>query len=502
MQNYRDKQAEEEMSSASESDLEDLTPPMGSQGQTLQAPVTVSSSQEKKYNYSPRFNPPMSNGGGRMHMNMPMNMNINVDSSVMSTRNPLNTISAPSRTVYLGNTPPNMSIETLLDHVSSGVIEDCKILMDKNCAFITFLDEKSALLFHSDSILKRLNINGNDIKIGWGKTNLMDPLVATRIKYETVTRNVYIGNLIKGEENIVAKLKDDFVTFGTIDCINYLPEKGIAFIHFSSILSAIHAVDKIRDLNESYRNKKIHFGKDRCAYITKLQQYNAAQFLGINTDDLSSVKQLNDRDFITNTLLQQSAATAAIATSAGGPNNLGNRTIFLGNLPRITKIEDICNVVRGGILQSIKLIPDKNICFITFIDPTAAAQFYAMTSLHGLIIHKRRCKIGWGKHSGPLSNKIYAAVSHGASRNIYLGNLQWNESNILINEDYLRHIFSQYGEVEQINYLPERNCCFINFTNINNALTAMEKIEKNPEFQDLKINFGKDRCGNIPHQIH
>jgi hypothetical protein len=35
--------------------------------------------------------------------------------------------------------------------------------------FISFLDSSSATHFHSDAILKKLAIKGNDIKIGWGK---------------------------------------------------------------------------------------------------------------------------------------------------------------------------------------------------------------------------------------------------------------------------------------------------------------------------------------------
>lgn len=494
-------------------EVDEFTPPMR---QTLQAPVTVSSSHEKKYNKSPRGPPNQNNNinysnNYNNHNNNNNNNNngfMEPNTSVMSAPNPLNFINAPSRTVYLGNIPKDMTIEKLLDHVSCGVVEDCKILTIKNCAFITFIDENSALLFHSDSILKRLNIDGNDIKIGWGKSNLMDPIVAKRMKMDGATRNIYIGNLNinnDGHKDIFSeeKLRKDFEQFGTIDCIKYIPEKGIAFIHFTSIIAAVHAVDKISERRPLYADKKISFGKDRCAFITKLQQYNAAQFLGLNTENIGSIKQLNDRDFITNTLLQQAAATAAIATSAGGPNNLGNRTIYLGNLMKSTKIEDICNVVRGGILQNIKLIPDKNICFITFVDPTAAAQFYAMSSLHGLTIHKKRCKIGWGKHSGPLPNDISTAVGHGASRNIYVGNIDWDkpDNKEYFNEDNLRHIFEKYGEVEQINFLPEKNCCFINFTNINTATIAIDQIQQLPEFHNLKINFGKDRCGNIPQQI-
>lgn len=429
--------------------------------------------------------------------------NANTSFSTQSTlqiTNPLNFTSAPSRTVYLGNIPPNATIKELLDHVRSGVVDEIKILPEKMCAFISFVDENAALLFHSDAILKRLNIDGRDIKIGWGKSARMDPMVAAKIATDNASRNVYIGHLnddpIVTDENI---LRRDLSQFGEIDTIKFVKEKGIAFIHFDSIATAISVVTNLPNINPIYSKKRVYYGKDRCAFITKTQQHNAAQFLGVQSG-IDKLAQFNDREFISNALLQQSAAAAAIATSAGGPNNLGNRTIYLGNLPKDIKVEEICNVVRGGLLQNIKLLSDRFVCFITFIDPTAAAQFYAMSSLHGLTIQKKRCKVGWGKHSGPLPNALALAVGSGASRNVYIGNIDMNNREFF-NEKNLRSIFRQYGEVEQINFLPERRCCFVNFTNINNAILCLDKIKSLPAFENLKINFGKDRCGNVPHQI-
>lgn len=73
-----------------------------------------------------------------------------------------------SRTVYLGNIPADTPAEEILNHVRSGQIESVRLLPEKNCAFISFLDSSSATHFHSDAILKKLAIKGHDIKIGWG----------------------------------------------------------------------------------------------------------------------------------------------------------------------------------------------------------------------------------------------------------------------------------------------------------------------------------------------
>ncbi|KAH3585764.1 hypothetical protein KXW50_009280 [Aspergillus fumigatus] len=401
-------------------------------------------------------------------------------------------LSGTSRTVYLGNIPAETSAEEILNHVRSGQIESVRLLPDKNCAFISFLDSNSATHFHSDAILKKLAIKGNDIKVGWGKPSQVPTSVALAVQQSGASRNVYLGNL--PEELTEDELREDLGKFGPIDTVKIVREKAIGFVHFLSISNAMKAVSQLPQEAKWQAPRRVFYGKDRCAYVSKTQQQNAAQFLGI-APGYAHILNSADRDLITNALAQQSVAAAAVATSAGGVNNLGNRTIYLGNIHPETTIEEICNVVRGGLLHHIRYIPDKHICFVTFIDPTSAASFYALSNLQGLMIHNRRLKIGWGKHSGPLPPAIALAVSGGASRNVYVGNLDetWTE-------ERLRQDFSEYGEIELVNTLREKSCAFVNFTNIANAIKAIEGMRNREEYKRFKINFGKDRCGNPSRQ--
>ena len=91
-------------------------------------------------------------------------------------------LSGTSRTVYLGNIPPETSAEEILNHVRSGQVESVRLLPDKNCAFISFLDSSSATHFHSDAILKKLAIKGQDIKIGWGKPSHVPTSVSLAVQ--------------------------------------------------------------------------------------------------------------------------------------------------------------------------------------------------------------------------------------------------------------------------------------------------------------------------------
>ena len=401
---------------------------------------------------------------------------------------------ASSRTVYLGNIPPETSAEEILGHVRSGQIESVRLLPDKNCAFISFLDGSSATHFHSDAILKKLAIRGQDIKVGWGKPAQVPTSVQVAVQQSGASRNVYLGNL--PETVTEAELREDLGKFGPIDTIKIVREKAIGFVHFLSISNAIKAVSQLPQEPQWQAPRRVYYGKDRCAYVSKTQQQNAAQYLGI-APGYAHMLNSADRDLISNALAQQSVAAAAVATQSAGVNNLGNRTVYLGNIHPETTIEEICNVVRGGLLHHIRYIPDKHICFVTFIDPTSAASFFALSNVQGLMIHNRRLKIGWGKHSGGLPPAIALAVSGGASRNVYIGNLDESWS-----EERLRQDFSEYGEIELVNALREKSCAFVNFTNIANAIKAIEAIRSREEYSRFKVNFGKDRCGNAPRQTN
>jgi hypothetical protein len=52
------------------------------------------------------------------------------------------------RTVYVGNLPPEASVDELLNLVRFGPIESVRLLPEKSCVFISFLDGSTAAAFH------------------------------------------------------------------------------------------------------------------------------------------------------------------------------------------------------------------------------------------------------------------------------------------------------------------------------------------------------------------
>ena len=138
-------------------------------------------------------------------------------------------------------------------------------------------------------------------------------------------------------------------------------------------------------------------------------------------------------------------------------------------------------------------MPDKNIAFVTFVQSGSANEFFDRVTQEGLVFKGKKVKIGWGKPT-PLPTSVQTAVQqHSASRNVYIGS-----TDDQINEERLHNDFGEYGEIELINLIPDKNIAFVNFTDILSAIRAVEAMKVNPDYHRYKINYGKDRCGNAP----
>ena len=356
---------------------------------------------------------------------------------------------ATGRTVYVGNLPAEASVDELLSQVKFGPIENVRILPEKNCAFISFLDGNMAAAFHADASVKKMSLHNQELKIGWGKPSACPTPILMAVQQNQATRNVYLGQL--DEETTEQSLRDDLSRFGPIDQVKIVRDKNIGFIHFLSIGTAIKVVSSLPS-EPAWSGKRVNYGKDRCAYVPKSQQQNQAHNSQAAAMGMAAAASLGYP-----TGYNPAAAAATAAALGGGYGNIpspgaggndesrspaavasvfgpmantaalqqmGNRTVYLGNIHPDTSTEEICNHIRGGILQNIRFIPEKHIAFITFIESNAALAFYHLASYSGIMIHQRRLKIGWGKHSGPLSPAIAMAVQAGGSRNVYIGNIE------------------------------------------------------------------------------
>ncbi|KAG6334793.1 hypothetical protein ID866_4300, partial [Astraeus odoratus] len=410
------------------------------------------------------------------------------------------------RTVYVGNLPATASVDELLNLVHFGPLESIRVLPEKSCVFLSFLDAGTAAAFHADATIKKLSLHGQELKIGWGKPSPVSAQVQLAIQQSNASRNVYLGGL--DESMTEEQLRDDLSRFGLIDQVKIVRDKNIGFVHFLSIAIANKVVNTL-PTEPAWAGKRINYGKDRCAYVPKSQQAAAQAAQAAAAQSLVAAQSATlspgagPNPFGASPFAGPFSPYAAFAPDgmnlAAGAAGMGmqgmNRTVYLGNIHPETTTEDLCNAVRGGVLQSVRYMQDKHIAFVTFVDPAAAFTFFQVSSYQGLTLNNRRLKIGWGKNSGPLPPSLALAVHSGATRNVYVGNIEDFE---LFGEEKLKRDFGEYGEIELVNFLKEKNCAFVNFTNISNAIKAIDGVKNKPDYANLRIAHGKDRCANPP----
>jgi hypothetical protein len=113
----------------------------------------------------------------------------------------------------------------------------------------------------------------------------------------------------------------------------------------------------------AWAGKRVNYGKDRCAYVPKSQQAAAhaaqaaaAQSLVAQTSQMSPVQTAGPFSPFSPFAGGFSAAEVMGAAAQGL-----NRTVYLGNVHPETTGEDLCNAIRGGVLQSIRYMQDKHI---------------------------------------------------------------------------------------------------------------------------------------------
>ncbi|GAA5805406.1 hypothetical protein HPULCUR_010922 [Helicostylum pulchrum] len=380
------------------------------------------------------------------------------------------------RTVYIGNVPNDLSISEILDQVKTGPIQAIRPLPEKNGLFITFVEHSSAAQFYAEATRHQyLTIQGRELKIGWGKPIHLTNSIQAALQ-NGASRNVYLGLL--DPQDTEESLRQELSRFGHIEHLKIITEKRIGFVHFLCITNAVKCVGTLQT-ESRWQAKRVNFGKDRCAKsVYAVPSASTTQFIGFPAAAYDPYA------------IMYPPPTQHDSTVSNRLGAMANRTIYLGNIHPDTTTEDICNAIRGGILSQLKFIPEKHIAFITFVDPILADNFFHSTEY--LVIKNRRLKLGWGKPSA-LSFPVLNAVQNGGSRNVYIGNIDE-----FITEEKLKLDFSEYGDIELINTLREKNCAFVNFTSISGAVKAIEGIRTKEEYKKFRINYGKDRCGNPP----
>ncbi|KAI9183977.1 hypothetical protein H9P43_003030 [Blastocladiella emersonii ATCC 22665] len=437
-----------------------------------------------------------------------------------------------NRTIYLSGLTADISLPLLLDHVHFGPLESARVVPEKGCGFLTFLDPIEAAGFYAAHQHSRLTVAGTELAVHWGRTGATGaspiPLNIAAAVAAGASRNVYVPGVPLGTTE--AELRADFGPFGEIDSIRIVRPReghqlGIAFVHFAHIASAMKCVALIAASGPKYAGRRLAYGKDRCAPSPR-QQYWSQQ--GGGDAQAAPAAPAWGTPFIDPTFAHSDNLALLPADAHERLNPFATRTVYVGGLPDGAIAEDLCNVLRAGLIEKVSVLPGKHTCgFVTFVDPRAATLVLHLAETHGIVVRGRRVKCGLGKPTPPLApNVAHAVVAAGATRCVYIGPLTQlfaevaaavpgatvaptETGSVTVTTDtptaaaalqsgvaaVLLADFAPYGAVEVIHVMPHKQCAFVNYANLRGAIRAVAEAPAvlHAKYGYVRIAYGRDR---------
>lgn len=402
---------------------------------------------------------------------------------------------ATSKTVFLGNVPTDIHPKLIFDSIGRpGPIEALRILPLKRCAFLDFVNEQDAVNFLSTKKIITLREKINEQTIILAVKPAKASLTAAPLKSAIrcgATRNIYLGGWHNSEVELRKTVE---ATGGDIDTIKVFEERNLAFVHLTSISQAIKTIN---DLEKKYPAVKINYGDDRCsnhANSKKRPSINNTESVNVQRDgeDGEDGELINEP----NNKREKKDHNTDNSKDSGEKHK---RTIFLSGIHPDTTLEDLCNVIRGGNLESIRLLKEKNTAFISFVEAEAATNFYEHASTKGLFIRGDVVKrVSWADVR-ILSSTLQMALKKGATRTLYLGNLDPSA----FSKERLREIGEAFGVVESARLIRDKNnssttCkAFISFGELKDAVLAVQVLQSDESYKECRIGYGKDRCCEV-----
>ncbi|KAG2181383.1 hypothetical protein INT43_008966 [Umbelopsis isabellina] len=171
-------------------------------------------------------------------------------------------------------------------------------------------------------------------------------------------------------------------------------------------------------------------------------------------------------------------------TSAQTPT----RSLWIGNIDMSVAEDDLRQMFSPyGPIESLRLLTEKECAFINFVslDDAVRAKDDVLGKLNGRI---GQCivRVGFGKieASATDSNTLQP------TRALWIGSLPVSTSSAK-----LHSIFSHYGNIESARVLTHKNCGFINFDTVENAVAAKKALQQKEVFGPgtglLRIGFAK-----------
>ncbi|KAH8920008.1 hypothetical protein BT69DRAFT_1223412, partial [Atractiella rhizophila] len=201
------------------------------------------------------------------------------------------------------------------------------------------------------------------------------------------------------------------------------------------------------------------------------------------------------------------------------PPQQPSRSLWIGNLDSSTSAQELMQVFAPyGAIESLRLLPEKECGFVNFVNINDAirAKDDVLNRLGSSILSKGPTvvRIGYGKvdsvpatpssglhnrHSGNNNNNnnnsMDPSLQTSPTRALWVGSIPSHTT-----PSELLRIFSPYGPIESARVLTHKNCGFINFERLDDAVCARKALNGREilgsEVGAVRIGFAK-----VPNKV-
>ncbi|KAJ3327209.1 hypothetical protein HDU76_012209 [Blyttiomyces sp. JEL0837] len=160
---------------------------------------------------------------------------------------------SPTRSLWIGNIDLTLSPADLLSIFSAfGPIESLRILPEKECAFVNFMQVEDAIRAREE--MQNTRIGNTVVRLGYGKADGLGESQGMQ-----PTKSLWIGNIPPTTDP--HDLESLFSTFGPVESARVLTHKNCGFVNFDRLEDAIEARKAMNGKEISGSVVKIGFAK-------------------------------------------------------------------------------------------------------------------------------------------------------------------------------------------------------------------------------------------------
>lgn len=414
------------------------------------------------------------------------------------------------RGINMDNIPSYMTYSDVMHQLKLTALESAHLSTDYNSGTakleVRFLKYENALRFYAECLLNPVQFGDHETSVSWALVPAISDTLASSVeKGATRVINISFENnsSINSASGLSVKLQERLSKLGPIEGIQHTTKETVTTytVCFASLDAAIRGISLARSAWPDATD--IEFASEPKQSISKLEEQAALLYLGESPYETKRISKYSKIE-VSEALIYQYLAAVLTAQIRGSLEQTGNRCICISRLPHNTKLLDVCNIVRGGMLESVRILDDLNVCFVNFVEPTAAARFWANYQMKRLNVNGERVRVGWGRNPGPLAPELQHVIDQGVTRNLCL---KWltktdpfakNGKSEADSRAEIEKVFSPFGTIEQIRIAPEVSCSFISFTDIKNTVQAVSWARESSKFSEFSVQYGKDRCATLP----